>query len=231
MKPSAKVVMFSKELKEGTSKSHSAAENTKFVSQFLKGCVDPDEYRKLISNFYYVYNTMEGLIKETNDPLAKTLQQWQLKLIRTTGLERDLRYFYGPMWREYAKPSEACNNYCHRLNEVAEENPYLLIAHHYTRYIGDLSGGVILKGIAEKALNTAGQGMYFYEFPYIDDAKAFKNEYRATLDGLGLDESQKDAIIAEANYAFKLNMDMFNEIQGSASKSLLKIIWSAIRGK
>ena len=66
---------------------------------------------------------------------------------------------------------------------------------------------------------------------YIEDAKAFKNEYRATLDGLGLDESQKDAIIAEANYAFKLNMDMFNEIQGSASKSLLKIIWSAIRGK
>ena len=127
--------MFSKELKEGTKKSHSAAENTKFVSQFLKGCVDPDEYRKLISNFYYVYNTMEGLIKETNDPLAKTLLQWQLKLIRTTGLERDLRYFYGPMWRENAKPSEACNNYCHRLNEVAEENPYLLIAHHYTRYI------------------------------------------------------------------------------------------------
>ena len=231
MKPSVKVVMFSKDLKKGTSKSHSAAENTKFVSQFLKGCVDPEEYRKLISNFYYVYSTMEGLIQETTDPLAKVLQQWQKELIRTTGIERDLRYFYGPMWREYAKPSEACNNYCHRLNEVATDNPYLLIAHHYTRYIGDLSGGVILRGIAEKALKTNGEGMYFYEFPYIDDAKAFKNQYRATLDDLPLTVEQQDAIIEEANYAFKLNMDMFNEIQGSASKSLLKIIWSAIRGK
>jgi len=28
-----------------------------------------------------------------------------------------------------------------------------LIAHSYTRYIGDLSGGQILKGIAERAMN------------------------------------------------------------------------------
>ena len=30
-----------KELKEGTKKSHSAAENTKFVAGFLRGVLDP----------------------------------------------------------------------------------------------------------------------------------------------------------------------------------------------
>ena len=46
--------MFSKELKEATKESHSAAENTKFVAGFLRGVVDPEEYRKLIANFWYV---------------------------------------------------------------------------------------------------------------------------------------------------------------------------------
>ena len=45
--------MFSKELKEATKESHSAAENTKFVAGFLRGVVDPEEYRKLIANFWY----------------------------------------------------------------------------------------------------------------------------------------------------------------------------------
>ena len=35
-------------LKEGTKKSHSAAENTKFVAGFLKGVLDPEQYLSLI---------------------------------------------------------------------------------------------------------------------------------------------------------------------------------------
>ena len=46
-------------LKEGTKKSHNAAENTKFVAGFLRGVLNPEEYRKLITDFYYVYETME----------------------------------------------------------------------------------------------------------------------------------------------------------------------------
>ena len=221
--------MFSLELKEGTSKSHNAAENTKFVSQFLKGVLNPEEYRKLITDFYYVYDIMEMRIQESKDPLVRVLQQWNVKLFRTSFLLRDLRYYYGPMFREMMIPSEACNTYCYRLNEVAEKDPYLLIAHHYTRYIGDLSGGKILKGIAEKALTPPkGEGLHFYNFPYIDDAKVFKQNYRAVLDGLELDEEQRNAIIVEANYAFRLNMYMFDELQGNATKSLGKILWNTL---
>ena len=148
-------VPLSKQLKEGTKKSHSAAENTKFVRGFLKGVVNEEEYRKLLTNFWYVYDTMEQRIKETKDPLATVLHKYQPILNRTAFLEQDLRYYYGPMWREKQIPSEACNTYCYRINEIAENDPYLLIAHHYTRYIGDLSGGQILKNIAQKALQPA----------------------------------------------------------------------------
>ena len=47
------------QLKEGTKVSHSAAENTKFVSSFLKGVVSRDNYKQLTANFYYVYRAME----------------------------------------------------------------------------------------------------------------------------------------------------------------------------
>ena len=224
------VEQFSKQLKEGTKKSHSAAENTKFVAGFLRGVLDPEQYRQLLTNFYYVYDTMEQRIRESTDNLVSMVSYPELE--RVNALERDLRYYYGPMWRDKQIPSEACNTYCYRINEIAEKDPYLLIAHHYTRYIGDLSGGQILKGIAQKALQPpVGEGLHFYDFPRIPDAKAFKTEYRACLDNLALSEQAVNALITEANYAFRLNMYMFDEIQGSASKSLWKILWNTIRGK
>jgi heme oxygenase len=117
------------------------------------------------------------------------------------------------------------------VNRIREVDKMLLIGHHYTRYIGDLSGGQILKGIAEKALTLPeGEGLHFYDFDKIEDAKEYKNEYRASLDALELDQSQIDAIIAEANYAFKLNMNMFDEIQGSARKSLWVMFTNWIGG-
>jgi len=216
---------FSKEIKEGTKKSHSAAENTKFVASFLKGVLDPEEYRKLLTNFWYVYDTMEQRIQESNDPLVNVLKQWNPILFRTAFLQRDLEYYYGPFWREKQIPSEACNTYCYRITEVAEKDPYLLIAHHYTRYIGDLSGGQILKGITKKALNPPeGKGLHFYDFPRIENAKEWKIGYRSVLDDLDLSETQRDALIEEANYAFKLNMDMFNEMKGSTTKSLFVLL-------
>ena len=214
-----------KRLKEGTKESHSAAENTKFVASFLRGVVDYEEYRKLLTNFYYVYDTMEQRIRETEEDLVLAIRSEDLE--RKEAIEKDLEYYYGPEWRDKQEPSEACNTYCHRINEVAKKDPYLLIAHHYTRYIGDLSGGKILKEIAARVLKPpVGKGLQFYEFPSIPDAKEFKNNYRATLDNLDCDEQQINALITEANYAFRLNMYMFDEIQGSASKSFLRLALS-----
>tara|TARA_B100001996_G_C18670557_1_gene596568 strand:+ start:1887 stop:2558 length:672 start_codon:yes stop_codon:yes gene_type:complete len=218
------------DLKEGTKVSHSAAENTKFVAGFLKGVLDKEKYRQLLTNFYYVYQTMENQIRESRDPLVKKICYPELE--RVNGLERDLRYYYGPVWRDMQIPTEACNTYCYRINEIANDNPYLLIAHHYTRYIGDLSGGQILRGIAEKALdNPKGEGLHFYDFPDIPDAKAFKTKYRETLDSFPLDESEINALIVEANYAFRLNMYIFDEIEGSAAKGFFKVLLGLITGK
>ena len=221
---------FAKELKEGTKKSHSAAENTAFVKSFLRGVISKESYRTLVSDLYFVYSALEEDFRIfKNDPVLGALYLPELE--RVTALETDLRYYYGPIWRSIVKPSEACQRYVDRIHEVAKTEPELLIGHHYTRYLGDLSGGQILKGIAEKALNLNGEGLNFYEFGKIDNAKIYKEKYRSILDELPLTESQQNAIITEANYAFRLNMYMFDTLEGNSLASFCKIIIGFIRSK
>ena len=221
---------FAKELKEGTKKSHSAAENTAFVKSFLRGVVSKESYRTLVSDLYFVYVALEEEFRiYENDPVLGALYLPELE--RVTALSTDLRYYYGPIWRSIVKPSEACQRYVNRIHEVAKSEPELLIGHHYTRYLGDLSGGQILKGIAQKALNLKDEGLCFYEFGKIDNAKIYKEKYRSILDKLPLTDSQQNAIITEANYAFRLNMYMFEQLEGNSLTSFCKIIMGFIRSK
>ena len=219
---------FAIQLKEGTKKSHSAAENTTFVKSFLRGVVNKESYRALVNDLYFVYCALEEEVSNLKDhPVVGNLQLSDLE--RKDALEMDLRYYYGPIWRSLIKPSEACERYVNRIHEVAKNEPELLVGHHYTRYLGDLSGGQILKGIAQKALELGdGQGLKFYDFEKIDDTKAYKAGYRGILNDLPIDQHQADAIIVEANYAFRLNMYMFDTLEGNWFKSILKIFISSI---
>ncbi len=222
----------SKDIKSGTKKSHSAAENTKFVAAFLRGVISEENYRTLIKDLYFVYAAIEQEMERLKDD--KYIAPINFKeLNRIEQLKMDVRYYYGPNWRSIIAPSESAVQYVERVHEVADKDSYLLVGHHYTRYLGDLSGGQILKGIAEKALNLReGEGLKFYEFDKIDDKKEYKNKYRTALDNLPLDQGQIDAIITEANYAFKLNMDLFDELGGDSKdgwKSFFKILLGFIR--
>ena len=219
---------FAIQLKEGTKKSHSAAENTTFVKSFLRGVVNKESYRALVNDLYFVYCALEEEVSKLKDhPVIGNLQLSDLE--RRDALEMDLRYYYGPIWRSLIKPSEACERYVNRIREVAKNEPELLVGHHYTRYLGDLSGGQILKGIAQKAMELGdGQGLKFYDFEKIEDTKAYKAGYRGILNDLPIDQHQADAIIVEANYAFRLNMYMFDTLEGNWFKSLLQIFISSI---
>ena len=208
--------MLAAELKTGTKRSHTAAENTKFVGSFLRGVVSEENYRTLIKDFYFVYSAIEEEMERlADDEFLKPIYFKELN--RLNFLKMDLRYYYGPNWMMEIKPSEACIQYVERIHEVADKDPYLLVGHHYTRYLGDLSGGQILRNIAEKALDLPkGEGLHFYDFPKIEDKKAFKTKYREGLDKVTTDTSKINDIIAEANYAFRLNMYMFDELSGDS---------------
>ncbi len=105
------------------------------------------------------------------------------ELFRKEKLEKDLLFYFGSNWSELVKPSQPAVEYEARIREIAKEKPELLIGHHYSRYIGDLSGGQLLKTITQKAMNLQDEeGLSFYIFEEIKDEKEFKIKYRNTLD-------------------------------------------------
>jgi heme oxygenase len=151
------------------------------------------------------------------------------QLNRKKSLEQDLAFYYGSNWREQVAPSAAAQAYVKHIREVSASQPELLVAHSYTRYLGDLSGGQILKKIAQRAMNLSeGQGTAFYEFNEISDEKAFKVEYRQALDELPVDEATADRIVDEANATFGMNMKLFQELEGNLIKAIGQMLFNTL---
>ena len=215
-------------LREGTKKAHTMAENVGFVKCFLKGVVEKTSYRKLVSNLYFVYTAMEEeMVRLQNHPIISKI--YFSELDRKESLEKDLHYYYGANWQEQIAPSPAAQAYVKRIHEIGDTAPELLIAHSYTRYMGDLSGGQILKGITQRGMNLAnGEGTAFYEFDGISDEKAFKDMYRQTMNDLPLDDAATDRIVDEANDAFGMNMAMFNELEGNLVKAIGQMLFNTL---
>ena len=215
-------------LREGTKKSHTMAENVGFVKCFLKGVVEKKSYRKLVSNFYYIYSAMEEEMNNLKDhPVVSKIYFPELN--RKESLEKDLYYYYGANWREEAPLSSAGKAYVERIREIAKTQPELLVGHSYTRYLGDLSGGQILKKISERAMNlTDGEGTAFYEFEDISDEKGFKNKYRQAMNELPIDEATAEQIVDEANAAFGRNMELFQELEGNLIKAIGTMLFNTL---
>jgi len=161
-------------------------------------------------------------MEEALDALPKELCHVDFSLLRRTEtLAEDLRAFTGTRSGDklpLGEPSHAVRQYVARLEELAAPggNQLLLLAHAYTRYLGDLSGGQILAKAAQKAYGLqGGSGTGFYKFELIgEDAsslKAFKKAYRTSLDVLHLSTAQADAMVSEANQAFLMNILIFEE--------------------
>lgn len=214
-------------LREGTKKSHTMAENVGFVKCFLKGVVEKTSYRKLMTNLYFVYSAMEEeMEKLQHHPIISHI--YFPILNRKQALEQDLAFYYGVNWRNEIAPSVAAQEYVNRIHEVAANEPELLAAHSYTRYLGDLSGGQILMKIAQRAMNLGESGTAFYRFKDIPDEKEFKNKYRAALNDLPVDEATAQRIVDEANAAFGMNMKMFNELEGNLVKAIGIMVFNTL---
>jgi heme oxygenase len=111
-----------------------------------------------------------------------------------------------------------------RLQEISNTDPALLIAHAYTRYMGDLSGGQALKTILRSALNLPsdqGTGLHdFEQLPTVEAKRAFKETYRQALNALPVDETTSQRIVDEANYAFQLNRDVVHDLEADVKAAI-----------
>ncbi|XP_072127869.1 heme oxygenase 1a [Mobula birostris] len=211
----------SEALKLATKESHELAENSEFMRNFQKGQVTKDQFTLLLDCLYFIYTALEEESERNKDHPAFAPVYFPSELDRKEALEKDLEYFHGPEWRSHIKCPKATEKYVRRIQHVGREEPELLVAHAYIRYLGDLSGGQVLKKVAEKALQlpSTGEGSAFFTFDRITSANKFKQLYRSRMNTLEAVGETRQRILEEANRAFQLNVEVFSELQRLSSGS------------
>src|SRR5690606_27166383 len=93
----------------------------------------------------------------------------------------------------------------------ASGNAPRVIAHHYTRYLGDLSGGLAIGRILDRTFELEGRGLSFYRFDGVK-AKLYKDGYRERLDALPLTDEQRAKGVTEVRNAFRHNQLVFADL-------------------
>ncbi|MGW4567447.1 biliverdin-producing heme oxygenase [Streptomyces sp. NPDC004561] len=204
---------FSTLIRTASHEQHVAAETSTFMSDLLGGRLGVAAYARYTEQLWFVYEALESAAgRLAADPVAGPFVRPEL--LRLPALERDLAHLRGPGWRAGLSALPATRAYADRVRECAERWPGGYVAHHYTRYLGDLSGGQIIRDRAERTWGfpRKGDGVRFYVFEDIPNPAAFKRGYRELLDGIRADDLERQRVVAECGRAFAHNTAVFGAL-------------------
>lgn len=197
-------------LREATAEQHTRAETSGFVTALMRGDSTREAYVDLARQHHAIYAALEraasGLAADPRSLVARFPE-----LPRTAALEADLTALAGPDWRDRPLAS-ATLRYVERLDVVASAWSGHYLAHAYTRYLGDLSGGQIVRTMLQRHYALAPEHLGFYHFADVPKPKVFKDRYRQAMDDAGYDAPERAAIAAESRVAFDLNTALFADL-------------------
>ena len=200
----------SRALQDSTAIAHDRAENASFITDLMAGKGTVDGLVALLRQSLPVYEALEHACSgvESDPRISPILDS---RLDRTDALVADLGV--------HAAAGHSCDvlvpateAYIAELNSCVGNAP-ALIGHHYVRYLGDLSGGQIIKTMVNRHYGVD-EGLAFYDFD-IPKPKVYKDGYRAALDTLPLTEAERDIALAAATRAFELNHKIFLDLDAA----------------
>ena len=206
------VIPFSQALRERTRSGHSASEGASFMDDLMTGAGSREDYVALVAQHYFIYEALESaaaVLAGNAEASAFITPQ----LTRLPALEADLSFLIGPDWRSAIAPLPTTARYVARINAVAADGwAGGFIAHHYTRYLGDLSGGQFISRLMQRQFGFDTNGVGFYLFEEIADPKDFKETYREQLDAMSWSDDERERVIDEVVLAYGFNTDLFVDL-------------------
>lgn len=210
------VLPFSQALRERTRTDHSSSEGAGFMTELMTGRGTRDDYVALVEQHYFIYAALEAAAETMeSDPVARSFIAGELT--RLPALEQDLAFLLGDDWRERIEPLPTTRRYVGRIHEVCHTWAGGFIAHHYTRYLGDLSGGQIIRTLMQRQFGFETNGVGFYLFDQIAKPREFKDRYREQLDSAGWDADEQQRVIDEVVLAYRFNTELFDDLAGNRS--------------
>lgn len=206
---------FSYAIRTATWGDHSDSEGSTIMEDIMRMRGTLDDYTALVVQHYFMYEALEAAAEQlAANPRFAALHPETL--IRQQAIVTDLEHLLGADWREQLASVPATVSYADRIREVAAEG-WLpgIIAHHYTRYLGDLSGGQMIAKRVKKQHGFDRAGIAFYDFTELGSIADFKTTYRAVLDELGeqLSDEERQRMIDEVRLAYRFNTEVFIDMQ------------------
>lgn len=197
--------MFSEIVKEASKAQHVAAERSPFLVALMKGSLGTDAYRDYLTQLAPIYEALESWDSIKGGDL---LGLFDHRLDRFEHIICDIESLGGSKL--------VCDEtiaYVTHLNTLVEAKDRVrLLAHHYTRYLGDLSGGQAIASLVMRNLSLPPTFMTFYSFDDIDDKVRYKEDYKQKLDSLDLSPEQVEIFITEVQTAFEFNQRIFTAL-------------------
>jgi heme oxygenase len=213
-------IPFSAALRERSSSAHSGSESAGFMSDLIAGHGTRDDYIALVAQHWFIYAALEGATERMRrDRVAAAFLSD--KLTRQPALEADLEFLVGDDWRTRIHPLPTTQRYVARIEKVAATWAGGFVAHHYTRYLGDLSGGQFIGRLMQRRFGFDTNGIGFYLFDDIADPKRFKDVYREQLDAAPWDDAEKERVIAEVLLAYRFNTELFEDLGRRAAAAIV----------
>ena len=203
---------FAAALRTGTLTEHREAEESPFMRDLMEGRADLGAYAALAGQLTFIYAELESLadVAAAADPtVAPFLDP---RLARSARLAGDLDELVGEGWRERTSPGRTATAYVVRLREVTETWPTGFVAHHYLRYLGDVSGGQVVRTMLQRHYGAPDTAVTFYDFSDLGDIVGFKRSYRVLLDTAPWDAPTQERLVRETAMAYRLNRMLFDEL-------------------
>lgn len=200
------------QMREASAQDHKNAESMRFVTELMGGALSEKEYADYLNQLAFVYQALEAKLQDVDAlPFASSL-------LRFESIKNDLLALGLDQWETTAQ-LPATNKYVARLLELGDHLDVRLVAHHYTRYLGDLSGGQAIGALVRRHYGLTEEQTTFYKFEQIENIVRFKEEYRAALDQQELSDSELAELLSEVQLAFRLNQELFAELGELAAVS------------
>ena len=192
-------------MRESSMSDHKSAESASFIKQLMGGELSAADYVRYLNQMAYVYQALERNLPDAAElPYAPELKRFD-------SIVGDLERLGVADWTQTAMlPATAA--YVARLEELGGTEDVRLIAHHYTRYLGDLSGGQAIGALVRRHYGLSEDQTSFYHFAKIEAVVPFKEAYREALDNLDVTDDELLVLISEVKFAFKLNQQLFVEL-------------------
>jgi len=204
-------------LRDRTQPLHTQAERTGIVRDILTGRVDRNGYALFLRNLLPAYEALEAGLSRNCDRRGIDVIAVP-EIYRAGTLISDLNAIAGSSWLRSLPLLPAGERYARRVDRAADGDTARLIAHAYTRYLGDLNGGQALRRVLARSLDLEPRMLTFYDFPEIDDLKSFTADYRDAIDRAGTSAADASTVIEEAAAAFQYNIDVSIAVKAAAAR-------------